>query len=85
VASLAQKLAPKVGTIHFDVARQSALRACYLYAFADLVQQNEGCLVVNAQIAGQLQCAVTLRAIYEDRDCGQNIADRQLAAGKDCA
>ncbi len=75
----------KVGPIDFDGSRQCAFFARKFYTFADLVQQYERCFVINVQIARQLQRAVALRAVYEDCDCGEGIADRQFVAGKDGA
>jgi len=75
----------KISTIYLNAARQCASVAGQLYGFACLVQQNERGFVVNAQIARQLQRAVTLGPIYKDRNRCQNIADCQFAAVKDGA
>ena len=45
--------------------------------------ENESRLVLHVQIAAQLQGAMTLRAVHEDRDGKKIVADRQLAAGED--
>ena len=51
--------------------------------FADFVGENERRLVLHVQFAGELEGAVTLHAIDEDRDGQEIIANRELAARED--
>src|SRR6185503_10006228 len=44
-----------------------------------------GRFVLAIQITAQLQSAVTLRAVHEDRDSAKDVLQRQLAAGEDRA
>ena len=50
---------------------------------ADFVGEDEGGLVLDVQIAAEPQGAMTLGGVGEDGDSGQNVADRELAAGED--
>jgi hypothetical protein len=49
------------------------------------VSHHESSFVLAIQIAAELQSAVALRAIDEDRDRQEVVADRKLAAGEDRA
>ncbi len=51
--------------------------------FADFVGENESRLVLHVQFAGELQGAMALHAVYEDRDGQEIVANRELAAGED--
>src|SRR5476651_658580 len=46
---------------------------------------HESGLVLNVQVAAQLQGADPFRAVRKNGDCGQNVPNRKLAAGKDGA
>ena len=59
------------------------LLACH--GFAQLVGKDEGGLILDVQIAAKLESGNALGAIHEDRDCGEQIDERQLAAGEDRA
>ena len=45
--------------------------------------ENESRLVLHVQFAGELQGAMALHAVYEDRDGQEIVANRELAAGED--
>ena len=49
----------------------------------ELVRQDEGGLVLAVEIAAQLERAMALRAVHEDGDGGEDIAERHFAAGED--
>ena len=50
---------------------------------AQLVSQHESRLVLTIEIAAQLEGAMSLRAVDEDRDGKEVVADRALAILKD--
>jgi hypothetical protein len=47
------------------------------------VRENEGRLVLAIEIAAHLERAMALRAVHENGDGGEDIAERHLAAGED--
>ena len=47
------------------------------------MSEDEGRLVLAVQITAELQRAMTLRTIHEDRDCEEIVPDGQLATGED--
>jgi len=53
--------------------------------FSNFVGHDEGGFVLAIKITGKLQRAMAFCSIHEDGDGQEIIADRQLAAGKDCA
>ena len=53
--------------------------------FADLVGEHESRLVLAIQVAGELQGAMSLRAIHEDRDGQEDVADWHFPACEDGA
>src|SRR5688572_1917635 len=55
------------------------------HRLAQLVGQHEGRLVLDVEIAAELERAVSLSAVYEDRDGQQVVAHRELAAREDRA
>ena len=78
-------VAAEVGTIDLDLTGQGALVTVGRDGFADLMGEDEGRLVLAIQIAGELEGAVALGAVGEDRDGEQDVADRHLAGGEDGA
>ena len=52
--------------------------------FAEFVREDKGGLVLDIEIAAQLQCAMALDAVDEDRDRHQESSKRELAAREDC-
>jgi len=78
----------KIGTVDFDALALAAdLVADNAAAdrFAEFVREHESGLVLDVQIAAELECGVPLGAIHEDRDCHEIVAERELAPGKDGA
>lgn len=73
-------ISAKIRAVDRDIARKRAFVASKLYGLTDLVQHDEGGLVVDRQIAGKLEGAIALGAVYEHGDCGEDVADGQLAA-----
>ena len=45
--------------------------------------QNKSGFVLHVQIATELKRRMALRAVHEDRNGGENVADRKLATGED--
>ncbi len=78
-------VAAEIGAIDLDLTRQGALVTVGRDGLADLVREDEGRLVLAIQIAGELQGAMALGAVDEDRDGEQDVADRHLARREDGA
>ena len=53
------------------------------HGLTQLVGQHEGRLVLAVQVAAELKGRNALGAVHEDCNRGQQVADRQLAAGED--
>ena len=75
----------EIGAIDLDHAGQGADVLNRAEGFPHLVGKDEGRLVLNVEIAAELQGGDTLDRVDEDRRGGEQIADRQLAGGEDSA
>src|SRR5262249_33836593 len=51
----------------------------------NFMSQNKSCLILAIKIARELQGTMALRAVYENCDGKEDIADREFTAGKDGA
>lgn len=75
----------EVRAVHFNRTGRLNLGDFRRHGLTQLVRQNESRFVSAAQVTGELQGAMALRAVHEDRDGQQNVADGHLAAGEDRA
>jgi hypothetical protein len=72
-------MAAKPGAIDLHHAIQRDLRSAFHQATAELVQQDEGGLCVNVEIAAHLEAADPLRGIDEQADREQQDLEREFA------
>lgn len=80
---LGSDVAAEIGAVDLDLAGGGVGRRVGADGLTELVGEHESRLVLNVQVAGELQGAVALGAVHEDRNGEQIGADRQLAAGED--
>ena len=73
----------EIGAVHLDFAAGLHRLDFRREGFADFVGENESRLVLHVQFAGELQGAMTLHAVYEDRDGQEIVANRELTACED--
>jgi hypothetical protein len=75
-----------VGAVNLDRSRQfvTDLYGC-AHRLAQLVQQHECALGIDIHVAAHFESRGAFDAVAEQRDHGEVVADRQLAAMKDCA
>lgn len=73
----------EIGAIDFDIA--SGFHAFDLgrKRLADFMSKNESGLVLDVEVTGELKRAVALRAIREDGNRHEVVANRELAVGED--
>ena len=79
-------VASEIGAVHLDHAGQRA--TAHLLSgdrLAELVSQDEGSFVLHVEVAAELQGRDALDRVHENRDSGEIVADRELAAGEDGA
>ena len=72
-----------ISAVHVDFTGKRLDHALLDQGFADLVRKHESSLVLDAQIAGELQSRNPLRGIGEDGDRGEINLQRQLMEGED--
>jgi hypothetical protein len=77
--------AADVATFDLDIAPGAVGRLIALHGLAQPVGQDEGHLVLDAQIAAELQGAHARHGVDEDHDRQAVVAHRQLAAVKERA
>lgn len=82
LAVLGADVAAKIGAIDFNRAGGGVGGRLGSDGLTELVRENEGRFVLHIQVAGELQGAVALGPVHEDRDSEQVGADRQLTAGE---
>lgn len=75
----------EIGAVDFDFAAGFHRLDFGRHRLADFVGHDVGRLILAVEIAGELQGAMALRAVDEDRDRQKVSRDRQLAAGEDSA
>lgn len=75
----------EIAAVDFDRAIERAANLFLRHRFAQLVREDEGRLILAVQIARQMQGGNALRTVAEDHDGGQQIDERELAAGKNRA
>jgi hypothetical protein len=73
-------VAAERGAINFDLARHHGTDILGRHGFAQFVGQDEGRLVLDVQVAAQLEGGHALGAVAEDGDGQQGVAHLQLAA-----
>lgn len=78
-------VAPEVGAIHLHRAGDSRLCLLGRNRLPELMSEDEGGAVLDVEVAGELERAVTLGAVGENRHRHQVIADRELAVREDGA
>ena len=78
-------VAAKVSAVDFLFGRfgKRRLGLFGLDCFAQFMRENECHLVLAIQIAGELQSAMALRAVGEDRNSERIVADRELTNRED--
>ena len=76
-------MAAEIGAVDFDCAGKLAFHLFLGDRLAELVGHHESRLILHVQVAPELQGRDALDRVYEDRDGGEVVADRQLAAGED--
>ena len=78
-------VATEIGAVDFHDAVKLAPHLFAGHRFAQLVRKDERGLVLHVQITAQLQRGNALGAVDEDRNGGEQIDERELAAGEDRA
>lgn len=78
-------VATEIGTIDLDNAANGRAHILARHGFAQLVRENEGCLVLAIQIARQLKGSDALGTVHEDDDRGQQVGEGHFAACEDRA
>jgi len=78
-------VAAEVGAVDLDMTVQHRARVLRRHRLAQLVGQHERGLVLNVEIAAELERGMALGAVHEDGDRQQVVADRELAAREDRA
>ena len=68
-------MAAEVGAVNFDFARYGRAVRFRRQRFADFVRHHKRGLVLAIQVAAQLQGAMALGAVHEDRDGQKVVAD----------
>ena len=78
-------VAAEIGAVDFLVAWAIQGRGRLIVAdqLTQFVRENEGGLVLASEIAAQLRGAVALRAVHEDGDRQEIVAERALAISED--
>ena len=76
-------MAVDVSAVHVDLAGQGFRLPLFHQRFADFVRQDEGSLVLNIEIAGELQGGNALHRIGEDGDRAKIDLQRQFVESKD--
>jgi hypothetical protein len=75
----------EICTVNFDLTGDSRAARLRSEGFADLVRHDECRLVLAIQVAAQLKGAMALRAVHENRNRQEIVADGQFAAGENRA
>ena len=76
-------VAAEIGAVDLDRAGNGFAVLLGGERFADLVGHDESRLVLAIEVAAELQGAMALGAVDEDRDCQEIVADGEFAAGED--
>lgn len=82
---LRANVAAEISAIDFNVTAQSAFSAGEAYCLTAFVEQNERGLIVDAEIKRKVQGRIALCAVYENRDCAENVADFEFTAVENAA
>jgi hypothetical protein len=78
-------MATKIGAVDLNLASKPRLGGFMRHSLAQLVHQDEGCLVLDIEIATELHRRQALRGVYEQTDRAEKINEGELVRGEDRA